>query len=315
MIPALAAQAWHEEEHDTIARLAVRLLPDSVPQFFRESESAIAHISIDPDLFAERSLPELRHTERPEHYIDLELLGGRPLPPRREDMLRLIFELELDTHKVGLLPYAIVEWTQRLTMAFAEHRKWPDDPIIRAKAAIYAGILSHYAADLTMPLHTTVHFDGRMNEDGTSPRTGIHFRVDGLLRKLGEPEAAWVADIRPVAYEELFPAIVRELMISHGKVDRVYELEARIPQRDEMEIKCPEVRELAMGCLRHAVRFNSELFLTAWVNSERVEVPRWLNRPAIAERAARRAGQNEQPSSGEAAAEAEEGASGQETEE
>src|SRR5581483_6890740 len=94
--------------------------------------------------------------EGPEHYLDSELLKDRPLPPTRYRFIALCAELNLDPSKVGLVPYAIAEGTERLAIAFAEHRKWPQNPYIQQKALVYAGRLAHYSCDLCMPLHTTI---------------------------------------------------------------------------------------------------------------------------------------------------------------
>ena len=66
---------------------------------------------------------------------------------------------------------------------FLAHRKWPYEPHIRDKCLVYAVNPAHYATDLCQPPHTTIHYDGRAQEDGSSPHTGIRQRVDGLLRK------------------------------------------------------------------------------------------------------------------------------------
>jgi hypothetical protein len=94
------------------------------------------------------------------------------------------------------LPYAIAEWTERLSIAFAEHRKYPANPYIQNKCLVYAGFLAHYAQDLCMPLHTTIHHDGRANPDGSTPKTGIHPRVDSLVEKLDMQPAQLAANQR-----------------------------------------------------------------------------------------------------------------------
>ena len=77
-------------------------------------------------------------------------------------------------NEASTLPYSIAEWTQRLTIAFAEHRNDPENPHVRAKCLVFAGILSHYAADLHMPLHTSIHWDGR-DDAGAMSSSGVYY--------------------------------------------------------------------------------------------------------------------------------------------
>lgn len=178
-----------------------------------------------------------------------------------------------------MLPYALVEGTQRLTLAFAEHRRWPDDPYIRAKTLHYGGLLAHYAGDLCQPLHTTIHHNGRALPDGSSPRTGLHDKVDSLPERLGLEGLGVPEGVEPQAFEAVFPAVLEEFARSHALVERVYELEPQLGEADQSEV--PEaVREFAVDRYRAAVRFTGSLFLTAWEHSAAVELPSWLRREA-----------------------------------
>ena len=276
------AQAWHEYEHDAIAEHAVALMPDSLPKFFRDGAAGVGHASVDPDMFKLDALKQLKRAEGPEHYFDLERLDGAAVPETRPGMQQLLNKKNLPGFKVGFLPYAIAEWKQRLTVAFAEHRRWPDNAHIRAKCQIYAGILSHYTADLANPLHTTVHFDGRLNEKGESPRTGIHTRVDRLLRKIDMYDSAHVKDIEPEAIETFMPTMVEEIRTSHQRVDRVYALKEQIPALDAPLAKdAKAVSTLARTCLRQATRVTASAFLTAWKDSADLKLPEWISRPKL----------------------------------
>lgn len=273
------ASAWHEKEHFAITHAAAKAVDDDLPAFFRErGPIAAAHCAVDPDLFKNEATPHLNHAEFPEHFLDLEYLGGDALPERRHAYLKLLHERELDPARVGLLPYAIAEWTDRLTIAFAEHRRRPDDEGIRAKCLVYAGHLAHYAGDLWQPLHTTIHYDGRVDKAGAeSPRTGIHARVDGLLRRIEMP-ADWAKGVKPEAYDSTWKAIVAELHASHRLVDRVYALEDRLPRMKDKRIEDEGVEALGVELARNATRFTASLYMTAWARSAEVELPHWFDR-------------------------------------
>lgn len=275
---ALPACAWWPQGHTIVAEGAVRALPAELPGWFREGGSLIGHLAQDPDVLKSPQAPHARETEEPEHYLDFELLKGKPLPANRYTYLKQCAAAGLDPKEVGTLPYAVAEWTERLTIAFAEHRKWPEDPNIRTKCQVYAGLLSHYSGDLCMPLHTTVDHDGRATPDGKSPRTGIHCRVDSLIEKTELTPEELGKDQQLEAATKLLPFILAEIERSRGQIDRTYALEAQLPPREGEWKPSPEVRAFARERGREASRFTASLYLTAWRNSAGVKLPVWLDR-------------------------------------
>lgn len=279
VIPAAVAWGWHAKGHETVSRAAVEALPEEMPAFFRQGGALIAHTALDNDAFTRPIAPrELHASEAPEHYFDVELLEGQPIPPTRQDLLKLCMDKKLDPSKVGMLPYALLEWTQRLTVAFAEHRAWPDDPHIRTKCLVYAGLLSHYAADSAQPLHTTIHYDGRVGADGKSPRSGIHARVDQVLQKAEATRNAPAARVQ--AFENLAQAIREQIAASNGCVEAVYRLEGQLPAMDApLPADAREVQRFAQGRFCAARDFAASLMLTAWRDSARISLPAWHTRP------------------------------------
>ena len=278
LLIATPTQAWHDEGHYYAARAAVNALPEDVPEFFRQGVGTVAHCSLDPDVFKVRDLPQLNHSEYPEHFLDIELLKGKPLPAQRSEFLKLCYDNDLDPSKVGTLPYAITEWTQKLTMAFAEHRQHPDNPHIRAKCLVYAGILSHYAADLHMPLHTTVHWDGRYDENMPYARTGIHTKVDALPTFIPYNDLFTKPLPTPLASSDIFSFTMDEFAKSHKLVDRVYKLEDKLPTTWDPRINNNDVRDFTIERMHAAAAFIADLYLSAWRNSANIEVPDWMDR-------------------------------------
>lgn len=273
---AAPAGAWHTEGHRRLAADAARLQPRAVPRFFRAGAATIGHAAVDPDVWKLDAVPALRDGEGPEHYLDLELLGGREWPERRSAALRLYGELRLDAARTGFLPWAIVEGAERLAACFAEHRRWPRDPVIQTKCLVYAGWLAHYAGDLDQPLHTTLHHDGRALPNGESPRAGVHQRVDGLLERVPFDARAALAgvELRPVG--DLWAHLRAEFAASHALVDRVYEL---LPALDGAAgAGDRRVVEFTAERYRASARFVAEIFLWAWERSATIELPDWLVR-------------------------------------
>jgi len=282
---AVPASAWHGPGHRLATEVAVEACPAEMPAFFREGGKQIAHCSLDPDLFT-RPIggKELDATEGPEHYFDMEHVRKLRVPDTRYEFLRLIFENKMSAKEVGLLPYALQEWTQKLTVAFAEHRQWPDNPYIQAKCLVYAGTLAHYAADACQPLHTTIHYDGRVSKDGASPRTGIHLRVDALLGKLDiQDKAAFAKGLKVQRYGSLFPAILQQISTMHGLVDTVYSLQKEIPAYEDALKQDTNIGRFTMGQLEASSAFIASLWRTAWHDSAKVKIPEWHQRLPNAE--------------------------------
>jgi hypothetical protein len=273
-VPA-PASAWFGDGHRLIARLAAASAPAELPDFFRGGSSAIADASVEPDMLRRRELPQLRSSEYPEHYVDLEFLEGAEFPATRYEYLELLYEKKLQPNRVGMVPYAIVEATQQLAVSLAEYRLRPDDAGLQARILYRAGVLSHYAADMSQPLHTTLHHDGRALADGSSPGTGIHRLVDSLPGRAGATFSPSDCTPWPEPFSDLMHAVLDALQVSHALVDRVYELEGSL-QWDDENGPDGEVVALANERLTSAVLFTSRLFATAWDLSTRVELPESL---------------------------------------
>ena len=267
--------AWWGGGHDILTQASVKTLPEEVPEFFRNAGKMVAHCSYDPDISKERGTPHARQAEYGEHYIDIELFGEHPIPEGRDAHIKLCAELGLEPRKVGTLPYALAEWTERLAVAFAEHRKWPDNPIIQHKCFLYAGFLAHYAQDMCQPLHLTINFDGIQQPDGTRLHAGIHEKVDSAIEllKLNPIELAKTQEVKAVG--DLMPAIIEQIKAGYSLVDSVYAL-----AEDWKNLKepTPALVDFTNNRAREAVRWTASLYLTAWQLSEDIRLPGWLDR-------------------------------------
>lgn len=267
--------AWLAKGHRSAATRAA--MATTLPEVFAKEANFIAHCSVDPDNFTRPvGPPELHDAEASEHFFDVEKLEGKTPPATRYEYLALCGKLNLDPRKVGLLPYAIVEWTERLAVALAEHRKWPSNVFIQRRVAVYAGMLAHYACDLEQPLHTTIHYDGRAKADGVSSKTGIHIKVDALLSKL--PATAVPQAGEAEAFDNVLQGVLKEFAASHALVDKVYDLEKDLPAAEaELNADSPAAA-FAAERLAACVRFTTSLYLTAWKMSEKIDLPKWHQR-------------------------------------
>lgn len=270
--------AWWAGGHGILTRAAVRALPEEVPAFFRGGRKMVGHMSFDPDVAKQREMPLVRSAEYGEHYLDLEMLEGRELPRLRQDYIALCFELGVRPERAGYAPYAIAEWTQRLAVAFAEHRKWPENAFIQQKCLVYAGFLAHYAEDLCQPLHVTIHYNGRRQDDGTVLHKGIHEKVDSLPEVLKMDPAGLAEGLEVVAPDSLMPAVFAQLDASFEMVDRVYEMAEDLMAVSDSAEPSAAVVAFANERARESARFTASLMLHAWKASEAVSFERWLDR-------------------------------------
>jgi hypothetical protein len=197
---AASLHAWYTKGHRRACDLAVRSLPKEMPEFFRNGLDLMNGVVHDPDLFTRPvAPPQLHDVEALNHYFDLEPLGEDKLPLTRYEFLEIVYRKKLQPSKVGLLPYAVVECTERLSVVFAEYREHPEDKVIQTKCLLYAAQLAHYAQDLCQPLHTTIDYDGRAKADGSSPHSGIHAKIDRMIGQLADSQLPLPAAIKPHA--------------------------------------------------------------------------------------------------------------------
>ena len=244
-----------------------------------------------------RAVPALRSAENPNHFINLEALQGKELPKTRQQYVKLCWDVNSDADKIGCLPYAIQEEYEKLVMAFAEHRKAPEDKAVQAKILYLAGVLAHYAEDAAQPLHTTIHYDGRAKPDKSSPRSGIHTKVDALPEKLGLTAEEIAKGLQKVEAPKdgAFAATLAAIKESHGKVDRLYELEPKLPDANVEPPKEPDkdVREFGLERCRAAASFTASLWYSAWAQSAKVKLPEWHKPGTPAAGAAKAPAENE----------------------
>ena len=261
---ASPVHAWWAGGHKACTLAAVRMLPESVPAFFRGAASDLAEMSAEPDNWKSPTAPHLKLSEQPEHYIDLEFLEGKPLPETRYDLVRLYSDLRVNPVKGGFLPYAIVEGYERLMLAFRDYRNRPDSTAVQQRIIVYAGWLAHYCEDAGMPLHTTQWYDGRKGENGDFVQKGIHARIDAAPEKNGLAPEALSEGLQAAQSPTAWPVILKTIDVSHGLVDKCYELDAAGAFDKEMA----KGREFTLERARASAKLTADLWYSAWVNSD-----------------------------------------------
>ena len=259
-----AANAWDEEGHVIVTRLAWEKLPEDMPSWLKTPEVRyrLEYLSAEPDRWRGQHSVDLDHVNSPNHFIDLEDLEpygltAKTLPPLRREFLDYMATSRVrhaekftdvvrvgdrdDTRLVpGLLSYEIAElqwkiassWTTLKT--YEQYRSMVTDEMIenaRANIVFHMGIISHFVGDGSQPLHTTRHFTGWVGENpnGYTVDKKIHSFIDGgviALHKLtSENMAPLAAAPRAVSTETYWKDINAYLLDTFSHMEPLYQLE------------------------------------------------------------------------------------------
>ena len=277
----LLSGGWHNAGHESVTMLAGKVIEGKVPSFFTDNIQQAAHSSIDPDIFKEKLNDQaLRLAEYPDHFFDIEYFIDDELPEDRYSFAEWCFKHDLKPGKVGTLPYSLTEYTQKLIIAFAEYRKWPENKYIQAKCMVYAGVLAHYAGDAGMPLHATKHYDGIIVSDSDKKeKKGIHLKLDALIEKIPDEQMPDIDKVELVKIDKMImPVVLDFIKGSNARVAKAYEIFDTIPELNDRNIKDEKVLGEAKAMLSRSAGFTAGLFLHAWEASEDVELPNWHKR-------------------------------------
>jgi hypothetical protein len=278
-VPATAnARLWGEAGHLMIGAAAAAALPAEMPDFFRASRAELAYLNPEPDRWRDRKEsgldPALNDEQSIEHFIDLEEVPGNALNATN----RYAFLDSVHAHGgkgsgPGLLPYRMLEMTQRLRIEF---RLWraATDPVVKKEIEQRiindAGILGHYVADGSNPHHVTVNHDGwtqSENPKGFSSAKGFHSRFESqyVQSHMTEADVSPLIGKTPQVINPVRDGIWSYLRTSLSHLDRLYELdkvEPFGPQTQGAEHKKFTAERLAAGAT-----MLRDLWWTAWVTS------------------------------------------------
>jgi hypothetical protein len=262
------ATGWWSGGHETVAEAAAARLPDDVPAFFRRGGKELAHFSVDPDRWKNREMTFLRRAEEGNHFLDTEDLDGKTLPAtHRFDAMKMIYtDLKKEPNKVGMLPYAIMEYYEKLTVGFYDHRKSPNNTAIPMKCLVYGGVLSHYTGDAAMPLHTTRDFDGLNQPDGTVKQKGIHAKIDGFPEKNKITPEEVCRGLEAKKIDDVWKHVNKFIAESHTHIPKCYELDAA----GAFDKPTDESRAFILARVRAGAQLTLDLWYNAWLRSEKL---------------------------------------------
>lgn len=263
---ASLTQGWWVIGHARIAEAATQGLPQEMPKFFRAAAKQLGHLSGDPDRWKNPSCKHLRSAEGPDHFIDLEDFGTNKLPDDRWKAISLLQKLGKRPDRVGFLPYAIMENYDRLSVAFYDYRADKDDPAIQAKCLVYAGVLAHLTGDTVMPLHTTIHYDGKVDKDGNKTQAGIHAKIDAFPEKFGISVEEMTRNLTAKKIDEVWDHVIKQIEDSHKLIDKCYALD----KAGAFDKPTRESRQFILDRCRISTQFTMDLWYSAWLRSARM---------------------------------------------
>jgi hypothetical protein len=285
--------AWGVTGHVVISRAAVNALPPDVPPFVKRQIDWIATRAITPDSYRAASEPFIKSAEDPSHEWHLEQVAFlKRIPRSRVEFIQALYDeykrveksdpqraALLNPTSTGMLPYTAMEVYERLKVTFRlwrdEQREKQPTSFTEQDAAFYIGWLSHYIADASQPLHSSIQHDGwRGDNPKNYTRDGaLHWGfendfVDLIALKESDIQSR-IPATRTIA--DPFGAILDHLSNSNIRVEQVYALEQQHALTDQSNTAA---RELVYTCTADGARVLRDLIYTAWVTSEAPAAPR-----------------------------------------
>ncbi|MEE8409065.1 MAG: hypothetical protein V3T05_05630 [Myxococcota bacterium] len=195
VLEAAPAGAWGERGHDIVTQVAVRLAIErsggnpalATPLLARSG--MLGHLSNVPDIVWRAASPEVIEANGPTHYVALDQLAPAPLSMTLASLPIPYATAAAATRtrghdlatQTGTAPWRVEQLALLLEQAWRRvaaiekpTRDSLEEPV--NEALLYAGLLSHFIADLANPDHTGSDFDGWHIKQG-----GLHDYFESKL--------------------------------------------------------------------------------------------------------------------------------------
>lgn len=273
--------AWGDVGHRLTGAAAAQKLPADMPAFFRAAGAQLSYLNPEPDRWkdrVERTMdPALEGGTSPEHYADMDLVPPAVLAAALDAPNRFAYADTLRANGVnvstfGVLPFTILELAQKLRGDFRLWRIAPDSTVrawAEARIIDDAGILGHYIADGSNPLHTTKHFNGWVgdNPHGYSTSNRIHSRFESayVQAHIKLPDVLGGMTNAPRVLPDFRSAIVAYLNASASHVEPLYALEKQATFAPETTT--PEQKAFVTARLAAGAEMLRDIWYSAWITS------------------------------------------------
>jgi len=262
-LAALPLLCWGDKGHRAVVTLSVTTLPPEAQAWYRGREDFLRDHASDPDHWRQD------RKEGPRHFLDCEPYGGPAGVPHDQEAAQA--RLGDGFYRNGVVPWIIQDRWRDLVAAFRS-----GDP---ERVAFATSILSHYVADLHVPLHSTENHDGL-----TTDQKGVHSRWEtGLVERFVQEDTlkapAAVADPhildRPWDWLAASYALVPQLLADDRAADRTTPVDPRGRQRTPAYwmIFWAKQGPILKGQLERAAEHLGDAVLSAWVEAGKPPAP------------------------------------------
>jgi hypothetical protein len=278
-LTAVSAFAWGQAGHLMSNEAAAIGLPTDMPQFFYRQYPQLIWLGPDPDRWRGGG-PAADASNAPDHVMNYEYIAALRLPRDRYSFLALLTtsgtlrRYGIRNTDTGFLPWRIAEMCEQLTV---EWRLWrsaspgsPDRAFIERDIIRDSGVLGHFVADASNPLHDTINYNGWItpNPNGYANDCQIHARFEtdfvthavktnDIVPKMSAPQLR----------ADYFDAAITFIRQSNALVERVY----RIDKTGGFDIfrkpTSPEGKTFAAERLAAGASLLRDLWWSTWKNS------------------------------------------------
>lgn len=266
--------AWGEDGHRYINRVAAERLPQDMPAFFRNAGARLAFLGPEPDRWRDGKelYKALGEVNAPDHFVDIDKPENfEALPNDRYLYADWLRAQGKDPKDIGYLPYSILEGYQKVQVLF---RMWRDPQHeaerdqIEQNIIYYAGVLGHYVADGSQPLHATIHYNGWTTSSNPQlfTREPLHGRFESEYVKAQIKSDDFAGLVKTATkLQDPFADTVRYLIDSHNRASEVYRLEKTA--RWDGNNRNAESKKFVTERLAAGSQMLANLWYTAWLGS------------------------------------------------
>ncbi|HEY5615417.1 MAG TPA: zinc dependent phospholipase C family protein [Bacteroidota bacterium] len=271
--------SWGFWAHKEVHRHAILALPEGPRAFFQHHADSIISRAVEPDLRRDSDSAETYF-----HYIDIDRYGKYPfaeLPRDYDAAVKKFGKAYVDT--TGTAAWRIADFTVKLSDAM----KRDDAEAIQ----FYASYLGHYIADINVPLHSAVNYNGQFTN-----QLGIHSRWEsrlpekyGMTYKLSGNKAEYIQD--PLA--KAFDILLESSLYVEKVLSKDIEARKEIPeeklytfiQRDTVQVRVfsdayyelyhKKLDGMVEARMNESIRWVASYWYTAWVNAGKPKLTLW----------------------------------------
>jgi hypothetical protein len=245
-----------------------------MPAFFRNAGARLSFLGPEPDRWRDNKelYKALSEVNGPDHFIDIDKPENfAALPNDRYQYSDWLRSIGKDPKDIGFLPYSILEGYQKMQVLF---RLWraTQNPAereqIEQNIIYYGGVLGHYVADGSQPLHATIHYNGWSTSANPEnfTREPLHWRFEGeYVKAQMKPEdfSSLVKTARKLA--DPFTDTMNYLFESHRLAPEIYQMDKTA--RWDANNRDQKSKEFVAARLAAGSQMLANLWYTAWINS------------------------------------------------